>query len=71
MVREVPISYQSLNSGDVFLLDCGKELYQWQGKNASGQERFKASELVRAIDSERKGLANVTVFSTNISLLVF
>ncbi len=61
-IREVPISYTSLNSGDVFLLDYGRELYQWQGKTSSAQERFKASQLAAAIDSERKGLATITVF---------
>jgi len=63
VVREVPISYKSLNSGDVFLYDGGAQLYQWNGGKSSGAERSKAAELVRAIIAERKGKAKVEVLS--------
>jgi len=61
-VSEVPLSKDSLNSGDVFILDNGLKIYQWNGKQSAPAERFKASTVARAIDDERKGLATVTVF---------
>jgi gelsolin len=60
-VTEVPLSAASLNSGDVFILDKGLNLYQFNGKNSSAGERTKAAQVVRAIDDERKGLAQVHV----------
>jgi len=60
-VTEVPLSASSLNSGDVFILDKGLDLYQFNGSKSSAGERTKAAQLVRAIDDERKGLAKVHV----------
>lgn len=54
-VMEVPMSCSSLNSGDVFVLDAGLKLYQWQGAKCSGQERVKAGSLMQALDDERGG----------------
>ena len=54
-VTEVPLSCDSLNSGDVFVLDAGLKLYQWQGAKCSGPERAKAAALMQAIDDERGG----------------
>jgi len=62
-VTQVPLSGTSLNSGDVFVLDCGLQLYQWNGKASSGQERMKAAQVARAISDERKGIAKVTVLA--------
>lgn len=63
VVREVAKSYESLNSGDVFVLDAGLVVYQWNGQTSNGQERHKGAELVRAIIDERKGLPKLTVFT--------
>ena len=43
-VRVIPveISFKSLNQGDVFVLDCGLKIFQWNGKNSSKAERTKA-----------------------------
>eukprot|EP01137_Pigoraptor_chileana_P018286 Opistho-2@77538 len=62
LVREVPLERGSLNSGDVFVLDAGLKLYQWNGSKAGGMEKQKGAELCRAIDDERKGLPTVHVF---------
>jgi len=60
-VTEVPLSSKSLNSGDVFILDKGLNLYQMNGARSSAGERTKAAQLCRAVDDERKGLATVHV----------
>ncbi|KAJ3040570.1 hypothetical protein HDV00_010750 [Rhizophlyctis rosea] len=60
-IREVPLSYKSLNSGDVFVYDGGLDIIQWNGSKASGSEKVKAAEFVRKVDDDRKGLAKVTV----------
>lgn len=67
VVREVPIAIASLNSGDVFILDAGLNLYQLNGKNSAGQERVKGAELARAIDAERDGKPVVKVFDESDS----
>jgi len=60
-VDEVPMSVSSLNQGDVFILDMGLKLYQWNGSKSSGAERIKAGQYAAAIDSERSGKATVSV----------
>lgn len=60
-VTEVPVSASSLNEGDAFVLDMGLDLYQWTGAKSSMRERGRASQLVRAIDSERSGRPKVYV----------
>jgi len=60
-VSEVPLVVSSLNSGDVFILDSGLTLYQWNGSKASGMEKIKAAQLCRAIDDERAGKPQVVV----------
>lgn len=60
--KEVPLTAKSLNSGDCFIYDAGLNLFQFNGKGASGLERIRAAQLARAIDNERKGQAEVHVF---------
>eukprot|EP01119_Soliformovum_irregulare_P003985 TRINITY_DN15002_c0_g1_i1.p1 TRINITY_DN15002_c0_g1~~TRINITY_DN15002_c0_g1_i1.p1 ORF type:complete len:373 (-),score=136.12 TRINITY_DN15002_c0_g1_i1:42-1160(-) len=60
-VTQVPMSHDSLNSGDVFILDTGMVLYQWNGSKAGPQEKMKGAQLSRAIDDERRGLPKVVV----------
>jgi len=57
-VHEVPKTYKSLNSGDVFVLDAGKVVIQWNGSKAGILEKVKAAELVQAIEGERDGYAS-------------
>lgn len=61
-LRQVPLENASLNSGDVFILDLGMKLIQFNGKASNGMERAKAAELCRALDSERDGKPEVVVF---------
>jgi len=52
---QVEKSVASLNSGDVFILDLGLEIYKWEGKSAGMFEKNKGREVVDAIKTERKG----------------
>jgi len=61
-VTEVPLSYTSLNSGDVFILDAGLTIYQFNGAKAGPAEKMRGAQLCRAIDDERKGLPEVVVY---------
>jgi len=61
VVREVPLTHESLNSGDVFILDEGMKIFQFQGKGASGGEKAKAGQIARGIDDERGSKVEVIV----------
>mgnify|MGYP002385589587 CR=1 FL=1 len=62
VVREVPMTTASLNSGDVFVLDMGLDIYQMIGNESGAMERAKAAELTRTMDDERGGKPKVWVF---------
>lgn len=62
-IVQVPLARSSLNGGDVFILDNGLKIYQWNGSKAGGAEKARASQLARALDDERGGKPTVTVFS--------
>lgn len=63
LLRLVPVSPTSLNSGDVFILDNGKGvLYQWNGKDSNRIAKGKAMDLAKNIkDKEYSGTAKVVV----------
>lgn len=54
-VTEVKLERASLNQGDVFLLDNGMELIQWNGPTSSALERRKALVTLTHIKDERNG----------------
>ncbi|KAF9402510.1 hypothetical protein BGX21_009841 [Mortierella sp. AD011] len=60
VVKEV--SKELINTGDVFILDTGKVLYQWNGKKSSGVERVKAAEYAHGIEADRAGAVTVQTF---------
>jgi hypothetical protein len=60
-VAQVSLTSDSLNSGDVFIVDGGLTIYQWNGKSSSLQERQKGGEVTRALRDERKGQPKVIV----------
>jgi gelsolin len=60
-VTQVDMTHKSLNSGDVFVLDAGLHIYQWNGRKAGPQEKMKGATLSRALDDERRGLPQVHV----------
>uniref|UniRef100_A0A3B3E1C3 Advillin n=1 Tax=Oryzias melastigma TaxID=30732 RepID=A0A3B3E1C3_ORYME len=57
IAREVELSWKSFNLGDVFLLDTGKTIVQWNGPKSHKQERLKLAKDIR--DRERGGRAEV------------
>jgi len=54
-VHQVALARDSLNSGDVFILDDGKELYQWNGKESSHAEKSQAAVLTQHLANEHGG----------------
>jgi hypothetical protein len=59
---QVEVSFKSLNAGDVFVLDCGLQIYQWNGKEANRMEKMKGLEVVSRIkDDERGGRAKAEI----------
>ncbi|XP_059390518.1 advillin-like isoform X1 [Carassius carassius] len=60
--REVELSWSSFNLGDIFLLDLGKAIIQWNGPQSNKQEKMKAILLAQDIrDRERGGRAQIGV----------
>ncbi|XP_056128909.1 advillin [Lampris incognitus] len=59
---EVEMSWQGFNLGDVFLLDIGKTIIQWNGPQSNKQERLKGMLLAKDIrDRERGGRADIKI----------
>ncbi|KAJ4344581.1 uncharacterized protein N0V89_012325 [Didymosphaeria variabile] len=46
LVHEVEPTWQSLDEGDVFVLDKGDKIFVWQGKNCAPMEKLKAAQVV-------------------------
>lgn len=46
IVHEVEPTWQSLDDGDVFVLDKGDKIWVWQGKSCSPMEKAKAAQVV-------------------------
>lgn len=59
---EVDMSWSSFNKGDCFIVDLGKDIYQWCGSECNRYERLKASEVAIGIrDNERNGRAKLNL----------
>jgi len=58
---EVPLNKDRLNPNDVFILDMGLRIIQWNGEGASGMEKAKAAQFVQELESERNGRATSEV----------
>ncbi|XP_017286266.1 scinderin like b [Kryptolebias marmoratus] len=57
---EVDLHWKSFNKGDCFIIDLGKDVYQWCGSECNRYERLKASQVAIDIrDNERNGRAKV------------
>jgi gelsolin len=60
-VSQVELSYKSLNSGDVFIMDAGLKIYQWNGSKSGPQEKMKGAQVSRALVDGREGLPQLFV----------
>jgi len=60
-ITEVDLTHTSLNSGDVFLLDKGEIIYQWNGKKAGIFEKNRGAGLSQALNQERGGKGKIVV----------
>lgn len=58
-LKEVPRCRTKLNDGDVFVLDTGFEIFQWNGRECNKDEKFKAVQHLQQIKSERSGRCKV------------
>ncbi|XP_059200068.1 scinderin like b isoform X1 [Centropristis striata] len=57
---EVAMNWSSFNKGDCFIIDLGKDVYQWCGSESNRFERLKASGVSIDIrDNERNGRAKL------------
>lgn len=54
-MTEVSCRRSNLDSDDVFILDLGDEIHQWNGKKANKNEKFEAAQYVRELKSQRGG----------------
>ncbi|XP_064410536.1 villin-1 isoform X2 [Latimeria chalumnae] len=62
---EVDLSWNSFNKGDVFLLDLGKVIVQWNGPLSRKMERIKGLRLAQDIrDRERGGRAQIGIIDS-------
>ncbi|MFW9773543.1 MAG: hypothetical protein ACFFEO_15440, partial [Candidatus Thorarchaeota archaeon] len=59
---QVPYSKDSLDSEDCFVADLGNKVYIWQGRSCTVKEKVKAGQWARAIDADRAGLQQETIF---------
>ena len=61
-VQQTKLAWGSMNSGDVFILDLGLEIYVWNGKESGRLEKIKGLDVARRIrDEERGGRASLDV----------
>jgi len=56
-VLEIPMKKGNMNSDDVFILDLGLEIFQFNGKNANKDEKFKATQYLQFLKADRHGKA--------------
>lgn len=54
-VNEVPIARESLNKGDVFILDAGLKIYLFNGPTSNNYERAKGVEVASNINNDERG----------------
>ncbi|BHF57942.1 hypothetical protein SprV_0100089000 [Sparganum proliferum] len=60
--REVPCSKKALDKGDVFILDRGIFLTQWNGANCDKEERIRARKYVESLVKNRQGKLQVEFY---------
>jgi hypothetical protein len=54
-LKEVPISRASLNQEDVLVLDTGRKIHIWAGRNASELQKINAGLYAKSVEAKRSG----------------
>jgi len=67
VVHEVPLARSRVHSGDVFILDLGLKIYQWNGSQSNKDERFKAMQYLNALKSDRGNAESETIEEADTS----
>jgi len=64
--RAVPVALQfsSLNDDDVFVLDLGKQIIQWNGATAHPLKKRKGNEICEELVEEREGKSKHTILDS-------
>ncbi|KAL3852602.1 hypothetical protein ACJMK2_016221 [Sinanodonta woodiana] len=60
-IKQVRLCKSRLNSDDIFILDLGTKIYQFNGRNGNKDEKFKAGQYVQQLEAERGGKAKSEV----------
>jgi gelsolin len=60
-VMQVSLNRDNLDSNDVFILDAGDVIWQWNGSACNKDEKFKATQYCQELRSEKNGKASVQV----------
>jgi len=60
-ISEVACKRDSLNGGDVFVLDAGLDIFQWNGRKSGPSEKARGAQFSRATAEERRGRAKIHV----------
>jgi len=58
-VTELPLTIESFNHEDCFIVDAGLSIYPWFGDHANPHVKYKAALVANAIKAERFGRAKV------------
>lgn len=67
--RQVELSPKSINSGDVFLLDCGSVIYVWNGKQTSRFKKARGLDVATNLKlKERGGNAKIIIIDEGQSV---
>jgi len=61
IVAQCPISWESFNSGDVFILDTKEIVFVWVGKSANNMEKLQAAKVAEKLKEEHKASSVVFV----------
>lgn len=69
VVREIPASADSLVEGNVYVLDKGQHILQYNTKGSTGQEKFKAAEFAQSLVNGRESKSDVAVYGKSSSCL--
>jgi len=58
---EISMKKGNLRKEDVFIIDVGKHIYQWNGSECTGDEKFKAAQEVDKMESKRSNSKSDTI----------